>query len=272
MTTKTSTNPPSSEEVLLSTDGPLAVIRLNRPEKLNAFAGTMRDVLAACLEWVAEHREVKVLLLTGAGRAFCAGGDVRALSAIRERKDEAAFRGLLEAGRRIIRLLRCLPQPSIALVNGVAAGAGFSLAMGCDMRIATEKARFIAGFGAIGLHPDWGLSHTLPRVIGPARALDVLLTARPISAEEALDIGLVNRIVSSEVLEHEGRLLATTLAHMAPEALARTRANVLQAVERSFEDAFDAEIEAQLACFRTEDLREGLAAFAEKRPARFQGT
>ena len=147
------------ETIIFTTDGPVATIKLNRPDKLNAFGGPMREEILDALAKLALDDEVRVLLVTGEGRGFSAGGDIDHLKQLRDHKDEEAFRRVLANGQKITRTLRSLPKPVIAAVNGPCAGAGFSFALGCDIRIASDIATFGASFARIGLHPDWGGRH-----------------------------------------------------------------------------------------------------------------
>src|SRR5438132_10905409 len=181
--------------IIFSTDGPIATIKLNRPEKLNAFGGPMREEILDVLDAVAADDRIRVLVVTGEGRGFSAGGDIDYLKQLRETKDEQGFRVVLATGRKITRTMRSLWKPVIAAVNGPCAGAGFSFALGCDMRIASEAATFGASFARIGLHPDWGGSWYLPRLVGSAHACELIFTGTMISAQEAGRIGLVNRVV-----------------------------------------------------------------------------
>ena len=183
------------DPILTHVAGGIASITLNRPEKLNAFAGDMREQLAAALGAVASRHDVRVLVLTGAGRAFCAGGDVKHMVALKEREESFdALRALLDAGREVVTRLAALPFPTVAAVNGPAAGAGMNLALACDLRVASDEATFGETFARIGLHPDWGGSYFLPRLTGTSRALELCWLADSIDAGEALRIGLVNQV------------------------------------------------------------------------------
>ena len=185
----------SWEHIDLAIDGAgaIATIALNRPDALNAFSGSMReDLLAAINEAAAGAR---VLIITGAGKGFCSGGDVRFMAELRRESRSEALAPLIEQGKRVVQRLRDLPIPSVACVNGVAAGAGFGLALACDLRIASATARFAASFSRLGLHPDWGTSFFLTRLAGAAVARELIFTGRLIDAAEALRLGLVNRVV-----------------------------------------------------------------------------
>src|SRR5215510_3162069 len=173
------------QAIIFSTDAPVATIKLNRPEKLNAFGGPMRDEILHALGQVAADARIRVLVVTGEGRAFSAGGDIHHLKRLRENGDEDGFRSILAKGQQITRSMRSLPKPVIAAVNGPCAGAGFSFALGCDIRVASDAASFGPSFARIGLHPDWGGSWFLPRLVGSAKACELIFSAAMITAEEA---------------------------------------------------------------------------------------
>src|SRR6185436_18389612 len=166
----------------------------------NAFGGPIRDEILDLLPKIASDENLRVLVITGEGRGFSAGGDIDHLKHLRENKDEQGFRTVLGKGQQITRSLRALPKPVIAAVNGPCAGAGFSIALGCDIRIASDKATFGPSFALIGLHPDWGGSWFLPKLVGSAKACELVFTGTMIPAAEAEKIGLVNRVVPHEQL------------------------------------------------------------------------
>src|SRR5690349_20431097 len=172
----------------------VATITLNRPDKLNAFFGSMREDLLDALRACENDGDVRAVVITGAGRAFCAGGDVEYMSTLQQNNDLAGFRALLDAGQEIILQIASMSKPVIASINGVAAGAGCNLALACDYRIASEQAKLGESFIRIGLHPDWGGTWLLPRLVGRSRAFELLATGRMVEAEEALAIGMIDRI------------------------------------------------------------------------------
>lgn len=258
--------------VLLEIRDCIATITLNRPEKLNAFADDMREQLIEALEQVARAPEARVLVITGAGRAFCAGGDVNHMVALKER--DAGFDEmlpLLEAGRRVVMMLHDLPIPTLAAVNGVAAGAGANLALACDLRIASEKASFGETFIRIGLHPDWGGTYFLPRLVGTARALELCWLGDVIDAAEAQRIGLVNRVVPEADFAREVQMLALRLAAAPATSVRAIKRSIRASGVRTLEQCLDAEATAQEACWASPDSAEGLRAFVEKRPPGFAG-
>jgi 2-(1,2-epoxy-1,2-dihydrophenyl)acetyl-CoA isomerase len=262
----------SAPAILLDVTDGVAVITLNRPDKLNAFAGDMRERMVDALDRVAADRAVSVLVLTGAGKGFCSGGDVQHMVDLKARAaafDELA--PLLEAGRAIVTRLAALEIPVIAAVNGVAAGAGCNLALACDVRLASSEARFGETFVRIGLHPDWGGTYHLPRLAGTAAALDLCWTGDLIGAEEALRLGLVQRAYPAADFERQWREYAQRLA-AAPATSVRAAKRTLRASnERTLSQCLDAESAAQAACWASADSDEGLAAFVAKRAARFGG-
>jgi 2-(1,2-epoxy-1,2-dihydrophenyl)acetyl-CoA isomerase len=262
-----------SEQVLLAEADGVATLVLNRPEKLNAFADDMRGQFTAAIDAIAARPGVRVLVITGAGRAFCTGGDVGFMVGLKERG--AAFEGglstLVTAGGRAITRLVSLPFPTIACVNGPAAGGGCNLALACDLRIASDRASFGESFVRIGLHADWGGTFFLPRLVGTARALELCWLGDMIDAAEALRIGLVNRVVPHERLSEETRALAARLA-VAPQTSVRAaKRNLRASAGRTLDECLEAEFEAQAACWESADSDEGVRAFVEKRPAAFAG-
>ena len=246
----------------------VATITLDRPDALNALTIPMKESLLAALEAAATASEVRAVILTGAGRAFCAGQDLR------ERLEpEAPSLGdeLRERYNPIVRALRALPKPIVGAINGVAAGAGASLAFACDLRIASESASFVLAFGRIGLIPDSGATWTLPRLVGLAKASEMALLNDPVPAAEAYRIGLVSKVVAAEALMDEARAIAARLAAGAPAALAATKRLLETGSTSDIEAALAAETEAQDRLGAAPDHAEGLAAFLEKRSPQFRG-
>lgn len=249
----------------------IATIRLNRPEKLNSFAGTMREDLVRTLSDIGENNEVKVIVITGTGRAFSAGGDIDYMQSLQEERDILAFTTLLSSGAAIVTTIRDLDQPVIAAVNGVAAGAGLNLALACDMRIASKSARFSASFVKIGLHPDWGGTFFLPQLVGASRAMELMMTGRIVEAEEALSIGLVDRIVSDETLLEEVSGVAVAIANGPPVAIRDIKKAVYESVNNELRMQVRLETENQIRAFLSTDAAEGMKAFREKRAPKFRG-
>ncbi|MEX0690618.1 MAG: enoyl-CoA hydratase [Gemmatimonadales bacterium] len=259
------------ENVLLDRTDGIARITLNRPDKLNAFAGTMRQEIADAIRQCAADDAVRVVIITGAGRAFCAGADIRYLQELLERRDTVAFRALVEAGREVVTVIRDTPKPVIAAINGPAAGGGANLALSCDFRIASDRATLGQTFNRIGLHPDWGGTFFLPRLVGAAKALELVFGADLITADEAYEIGLVTNVVPHDTLLAEADALARRLAAKPPLAVAKAKRAIYASERHSLDEMLTVELENQLACFASADAREGLAAFLEKRDPVFRG-
>ncbi len=251
--------------------GHVTTITLNRPEKLNAFAGTMREDLLAALRQTADDRQCRAAVITGAGRAFCAGGDVELMAGLQKRADVTAFRGLLDAGRDIVTFIARMPQPVIASINGVAAGAGCNLALACDYRIASEHARLGQTFVRIGIHPDWGGTWTLPRLVGRSRALELMMTGRMVDASQALAIGMVDRLVPAADLAGATRDLAAAIAAGPPNAIRDIKAALGASEANGLLAQLEMESEHQERAFLSGDAAEGMAAFFEKRAPLFKG-
>ena len=243
----------------------IATITLNRPEKLNAFSGTMREDLLAALRSCERDEQVRVVVITGAGRAFCAGGDVESMSALQKSNDVASFRKLLDAGRDVVLQIVSMEKPVIASINGVAAGAGCNLALACDYRIASDEAKLGETFVRIGLHPDWGGTWLLPRLVGRSRALEILMTGRMIGPAEAAAIGMIDRIVPASDLANETEKLARAIADGPPLAIGAIK-RALNASERNdLRAQLELESEHQVRCFESDDAKERIAAFVAKR-------
>ena len=259
------------EAIIFSTAGPIATIRLNRPDKLNAFGGPMREEILDALAKIADEDSIRVVIVTGEGRGFSAGGDIDQLRSLRENRDADGFRRALANGQKITKTLRSLPKPVIAAVNGPCAGAGFSFALGCDIRIASEAATFGASFARVGLHPDWGGSWFLPRLVGSANACELLFTGSMIPAQEALRMGLVNRVVPHDQLMRTVLDLATAMSKSAPRVVRLTKESIYRSMTSDLEAASLRENEVQMDCFDSEDFLEGLNAFKEKRKPEFRG-
>jgi 2-(1,2-epoxy-1,2-dihydrophenyl)acetyl-CoA isomerase len=246
----------------------IATITLDRPEALNALTIPLKQELLAAFRAVARDRAVRAVVLTGAGRAFCAGQDLK------ERLQPGAAPLAVEVRERynpIIRAMRSLDQPIVAAVNGVAAGAGASIAFACDIRLASEGASFVLAFGRIGLVPDSGATWFLPRLVGPAKAAELALLGDTLSAADAERFGLVARVVPADALAGEARAVAGRLAGLAPRALALTKRALQRSWSMDLDEALDDEAWRQGIAGATADHAEGLAAFVEKRPARCTG-
>ena len=259
-----------SDTILLTTDGALWTITLNRPDKLNAFTEEMHLAFRAALEVARDDDTCRAVLLTGAGRGFCAGQDLG---------DRDPAKGdvpdLGETLRNFfnpnIRLIRDMPKPTVAAVNGAAAGAGANIALACDIVLAAHGAKFLQAFARIGLIPDAGGSWALTRLVGPARARGLAMLAEPLPAATAAEWGLIWKAVDDDDLMAEARELAGNLANGPTTGLTLTKQAIQAATENTLEEQLELEAELQSRAGTTDDYQEGVTAFLEKRPPRFTG-
>ncbi|MBI4629543.1 MAG: enoyl-CoA hydratase [Candidatus Rokubacteria bacterium] len=262
-----------SQDLLESVTDGVAVLTLNRPDRLNAMSVPMLDALLEALTRLAEDPAVGVVVLTGAGRGFCAGGDVKAMAEGREFGGttlEEKAQGL-RARMETSRWLHEMPKPTIAMVRGAAAGAGLSLALACDLRIAGDSARFATAFARVGYSGDFGGSWYLTQLVGSAKARELYYTADIVDAAEALRLGIVNRVVPDARLEEETLALAARLARGPRVAYRYMKRNFNAAEHGSLKDALDLEAWHHTRCGMTEDHREATKAFVEKREPVFRG-
>lgn len=248
----------------------VGVIILNRPEVYNAFNREMDRALITALREAASDSRVRALVITGAGKAFCSGQDLNDRSDL-NLESLSLGESVRERYNPLIRTITEMEKPVIASVNGVAAGAGCSLALACDMRIVSDRAKFVEAFVRIGLVPDSGSSWFLPRLIGFGRAMELLATGREVDAQEAVQIGLANRLVPHERLVGESIAFARKLAQAPTRAIGWTKRALHQAMDSGLEEALELEARLQELAGKTEDFREGVQAFMEKRTPRFQG-
>lgn len=255
--------------ILVERDGAVGWIRINRPERLNAFAGNMREDLAKGLEKLEADADIHCVIVTGVGRAFSTGGDVAVMAELIEANDLKNFESLVRAGVAVVHQIDAMDTPVIAAVNGPAAGAGACLALACDMRVASETASIGFTFLRVGLHPDWGGSFFLPRFIGLGLAAELIYTGGMINAERGERLGLFNRVVPGSELEAVAKGLAGQVAAAPAQVKAHAKHTLRRSLSASLEDVLEMEVEAQLQAFRSADFREGIAAFLEKRAPRF---
>ncbi len=259
------------ELVLTAVEQGVATLTLNRPERLNAINPEMNALLQQRLHEAGRDPAVRCIVLTGAGRAFCAGGDVtRMVEGAPPPSYEEDVRDQQER-HGVITLIHDLPKPVIAMVNGVAAGAGVSLAMACDLRIAAAGARFTTAFLRVGFSGDYGGTWLLTQLVGTAKARELYFTSEQVGTEEALRIGLVNRVVPDEQLQETTLALARQIAAGPAIALAYMKENLNLAQHARLSDVLLAEAKAQRRTAQTEDHAEGARAFVEKRPPVFRG-
>lgn len=258
-----------AERIQVERDGPVGWIRINRPERLNAFSGEMRESLEAALGQLEADGTVRCLVITGVGRAFSTGGDIATMAELLAAGDEARFLALVRAGARIVERIHRMDKPVIAAVNGPAAGAGAGLALACDLRVASESASIGLSIVRVGLHPDWGASYFLPRIIGSALATELILTGGTIAAARAERLGIFNRVVPAAEVEPTARALAMQIAAGPQATVGRARRTLRRALEAELSEVLELEIEAQRVAFRSPDAREGFTAFLAKRAPRF---
>lgn len=255
--------------VLVKQEAGIATITLNRPDKMNTLNRDMIEELITIAEKVKKDDTVRVVVTTGAGSAYCAGADL--VYPFLGLTNPAEIRKYMNRVNTIVFNLRTMEKPVISAVNGAAVGGGFSLALAGDIIIASEKARFSPGFTAVGVHPDNGATYLLPRLVGLARASELFLTNRIVGAAEAERMGMVNKVVSPELLESTVRELATSLAQSAPVAMALTKNSLNRSMGMDLASMMELEAKAQSICYLTEDCKEGVAAFLEKRKLAFKG-
>ena len=253
-------------EVETSREGAVLTITLNRPDVLNAFNAALHEGLAAALK-EARGPDVRAVVVTGAGRGFCVGQD---LTEFREAPGDIGSR-LRSTYHPNVLAVRALEKPVIAAVNGVAAGAGMSFACACDLRIAADSASFVPAFINIGLIPDSGGSYFVTRILGPARAFEWLASGRKLTAAEAHAWGLVSEVVETDAVVARAAEVAAQLAALPTRGIGMTKRLIDHALHATLEQQLEREAELQTAATQTEDFKEGVAAFLEKRPAEFRG-
>jgi 2-(1,2-epoxy-1,2-dihydrophenyl)acetyl-CoA isomerase len=259
------------ETVLYEKASGVATISLNRPKKLNAFDHAMHEELSDALGAAAEDDEIRCIVLRGEGRGFSAGAD---LAEIIENADRDPDLGeyLRRTYSRLVKQMVGIPKPILAALHGPVYGAGFGLALACDLRIAAESAKFSVAFIKIGLMPDAGVTFFLPRIVGLGRAIEMSMLGDAVEADEAQRIGLVNKVAADDSLAEESQALAEHLATLPTAALGRMKTAIHANFEADLETALEREAEGQTFCGYTQDHKEGVAAFFEKREAIFTGT
>tara|TARA_B100000242_G_scaffold260793_1_gene206308 strand:- start:2166 stop:2960 length:795 start_codon:yes stop_codon:yes gene_type:complete len=260
-----------SKTVITSKDGPLLIITLNRPEKLNAFNVEMHTALRAALEAARDDKLCRAVLLTGSGRGFCAGQDL---------SDRDPSKGELpNLGETLntffnpnVRLIQEMPKPIVAAINGTAAGAGVNIALSCDIVLAASSAKFFQAFAKVGLIPDAGGSWSLPQLIGPARARGFSMLSEPLSATTAADWGMIWKVIDDDKLMAEAHKIAIQLANGPTLGLSLTKQAILASATNSLDEQLVLEEQLQARAGASNDYREGVTAFLEKRPAKFTGS
>lgn len=284
----------STKETLYNVANRVATITLNRPDKLNAWTALMGSEVRSHMENAEQDDEIRVILLTGAGRGFCAGADMSLLSAVAERgpahrnlddpdlddpgreqvsRDDANRReGASPDFQKKYSYFPGIGKPVIAAINGPVVGLGLVITLYCDLRLASDASRFSTTFARRGLIAEYGVAWVLPRIVGIANALDLLFSARTIDAAEALRIGLVNQVFPQETFLEKVQDFAQELAStVSPRSLRIIKRQVYEAMSQPLAEAFDLSVHEMVACFRTEDFKEGVAHFMQKRPPAFTG-
>jgi 2-(1,2-epoxy-1,2-dihydrophenyl)acetyl-CoA isomerase len=267
-------DPPELETLEIEIDGPVGTMTLNRPDSLNAMSPQMLAELPIAASWLADRAPIRALIVTGAGRAFCSGGDV---NWFKQGVDDesvdlpAEVRRGAEVLHQAIIDFRRLPYPTIAAINGPAAGAGMSLALSCDFRIASEDAFLAIAYGRIGASPDGGMTYFLPRVVGPSRALELALNDPNLDAKSALDEGLVSEVVGADELMPRAREKAEGLAAKAPHYVRMAKRLLHESIENSLNDHLQLERHGIADSMATEDLRRGVTAFFAGEQPEFKG-
>ena len=259
------------EFVLFNKEDGVGTITLNRPDSMNALGGGMRQEILAAMEMAVADNEVKVIVVTGTGKAFCAGGDVKEFVSGKTRGEATLGIDQRPTRDKVVLLIQSTGKPVIASVNGVAAGGGCNLALACDMRIASDRARFGETFVRRGVHPDWGGIWFLPRLVGYAKAAELIFSGEVIDAQEALRIGLVNKIVPHEELPKGTKEFALKFMKSAPIPVALAKKALQNFSRIDLTQALDQEGLAQSLCWNSEDREEGMKSFVEKRDPVFKG-
>ena len=277
-----------TQETLYNVANRVATITLNRPDKLNAWTALMESEVRSHMEDAEQDDEVRVIVLTLAGRGFCAGADMSLLSAVAERgldyrdlddrgrepvlRDGAMREGVPPDFQKKYSYFPAIGKPVIAAINGPVVGMGLVITLYCDLRLASDAARFSTIFARRGLIAEYGMAWMLPRIVGIANALDLLFSARTIDATEALRVGLVNRVFPQDTFLEKAQEYAHEVAStVSPRSLRIIKRQVYEAMSQPLAEAFDISVREMMACFRTEDFKEGVAHFVEKRPAAFTG-
>ncbi len=259
------------EFVLFNKEDGVGTVTLNRPDSMNALGGGMRQEILAAMEMAVADNEVKVIVVTGTGKAFCAGGDVKEFVSGKTRGEATLGIDQRPTRDKVVLLIQSTGKPVIASVNGVAAGGGCNLALACDMRIASDRARFGETFVRRGVYPDWGGIWFLPRLVGYAKAAELIFSGEVIDAQEALRIGLVNKVVPHEELPKATKEFALKFMKSAPFPVALAKRALQNFSRIDLPQALDQEGLAQSLCWNSEDREEGMKSFVEKRDPVFKG-
>jgi 2-(1,2-epoxy-1,2-dihydrophenyl)acetyl-CoA isomerase len=257
-------------DILLTLEDGVATIILSQPGKLNAITTEMADKFRGIIEKIRVDDAVKVLIITGAGRGFCAGADITRRVAAAEQIRRERWRIISRTGYQLLPLAK-LEKPTIAAINGIAAGLGLSIALACDIRVASEHARFTAAWVNNGLMADGGATYFLPRILGISKALEMMFTADTIDAIEAERVGLVSKVVPHDDLMAVAKELASKMAKKPSVAIELMKKATYRSLNHDLESQLDFEAYAQNVCRQTDDYKEAIEAFTQKRPPQFKG-
>jgi len=266
---QTASSAPVLQEVR---NGSVLTLVMNRPDRLNALNNELTSALNDALIRVASDSSVHVVVLTGAGRAFCAGGDLGAIGKGRERGDATELAPILRTGMQAVLNIRTVPQPVIAAMNGPAAGAGMNLALACDIRLAVDSAAFGQNFAKVGLFPDYGGTYFLPQLVGPSVAAEMFYLGEMIDAQTAHRLGILNHIFPADQFETAVTAFAKKIAEGPQIAIRAVKQSIFAPEKDALMEALEREVQAQLKCFHSHDCLEGIRAFMEKRAPKFQGS
>ncbi len=250
----------------------VGTITLNRPEVMNAFCDDMRERLFECLKEFCGDPDIGCIVITGAGKAFCAGGDIASMADMQDNDDTSELDSRIAVAAEIIGFMRKTPKPIIAAVNGAAAGGGMNLALACDIRLGSDRALFAQSFVKIGLVPDWGGFSFLPRLVGAAKAMELMMTGERVRAEEALRLGILNRLYPADEFAAGVQDFARDLAAGPSQTLAAIKRGVYLGAECPLDEALEYEAATQRRVFLSSDAREGMRAFLDKRAPEFGDT
>ena len=262
---------PAGSVLLEQRHGGIVTLVMNRPDRMNALNTELATELNEALCRAARDETVRVVVITGAGKAFCAGGDLALIGKGKQTGKTEDLEPLLRSGMQVVLKMRTMTQPVIAAVNGAAAGAGMNIALAADIRIAAEEATFGQNFAKVGLFPDFGGTHFLPQLVGPSIAAELFYTGDMIDAKRALQLGIVNHVVPAAQLEAEVKTMATKIMQGPPVAIRAVKRRIFGSERRKLAEALEKEVEEQIRCYLSDDCSEGIRAFFEKRSPKFQG-
>ncbi|MFT5172575.1 MAG: 2-(1,2-epoxy-1,2-dihydrophenyl)acetyl-CoA isomerase [Gammaproteobacteria bacterium] len=261
-----------AEPLLYETDDGVALITINRPKVMNAFSDEVRSALFETLSETAANGSIRCVVITGAGKAFSAGGDIANMVALQEADDARTIAARIEIAGKVMALIRSMPKPVIAAVNGAAAGGGMNLALGCDIRLGSTDAFFSEAFVKIGLIPDWGGFHALTRIVGTSKAMELMMSGDRVEADEAHRLGLIDQLFDASQFHERTMAYARRLATGPAQALAHIKEGVYLGASGAPADVVAYERSVQSELFLSSDAREGMRAFLQKRQPRFGGS